>query len=60
MDPVFFAVYFILLFSITAVVLVIYLIPLDIWFKIEHYGQITHILALSPGEFLAYQHGTRG
>jgi hypothetical protein len=47
MDPVFFAVYFILLFSITAVVLVLYLIPLDIRFKIEHYGQITHISGLT-------------
>jgi hypothetical protein len=43
MDPASFAIYFILLFSVTAAVIVLYLIPLDIMFLFEHYGQIMHI-----------------
>lgn len=43
MDPVFFAVYFVILFSVTAAILVLYLIPLDIRLLFEHYGQIVHV-----------------
>jgi hypothetical protein len=45
MDPVFFAVYLIILFSITAVILALYQIPLDIRFVFEHYGQIVNVSA---------------
>ena len=43
MDPVFFAVFFVILFSITAAFLLIYLIPLDVRIIFEHYGQIMNI-----------------